>query len=70
MAYSGQKVAFDAVEFMERKVGLSQFIHLAVEVAVDLPKGLLHGHQVMEHPVEGVRKLFEFVAGLNLTSDM
>ena len=30
---------------------------------------LLHGDQVVEHPVEGVRELLELVAGLDLAAD-
>ena len=65
-----RKSLFEPVHLEEGHVRLGQLVDLAVEVAVDLAQLLLHGDQVMKHPVERVRKLFELVAGLDLAADV
>ena len=70
VAHRRQEVALEPVHLEERHVGLRQLVDLAVEVVVDLAELLLHGDQVVEHPVEGVRELLELVAGLDLAADV
>ena len=69
VAHGRQEVALEPVHLEEGQVGLGQLVDLAVEVVVDLAQLLLHGDQVVEHPVEGVRELLELVAGLDLAAD-
>ena len=70
VAHGRQEVALQAVHLEEGQVGLGQLVDLAVEVVVDLAQLLLHGDQVMKHAVEGMRELFELVAGLDLAADV
>ena len=70
MAHGGQEVALQPVHLEQGEVRLRQLVDLAVEVAVDLAQLLLHGDQVVEHPVEGVRELLELVTGLDLAADV
>ena len=70
VAHRGQEVALEPVHLEEGHVGLGQLVDLAVEVVVHLAQLLLHGDQVVEHPVEGVRELLELVAGLDLAADV
>ncbi len=69
VAHRRQEVALEPVHLEEGHVGLRQLVDLAVEVVVDLAQLLLHGDQVVEHAVEGVRELLELVAGLDLAAD-
>ena len=69
MAHRGQEVALEPVHLEQGEVRLRQLVDLAVEVVVDGSEFLLHGHEVVEHPVEGVRQLLELVAGLDLGAD-
>ena len=69
VAHRRQEVALEPVHLEQGHVGLRQLVDLAVEVVVDLAELLLHGDEVMEHPVERVRELLELVAGLDLAAD-
>ncbi len=65
VAHRGQEVALDPVHLIEGHVGLGKLVDLQVEVTIHVAKLLLHGDEVVEHPVEGVGKLLELVAGLD-----
>jgi hypothetical protein len=69
VAHGRQEVALEPVHLEEGHVGLRQLVDLAIQVVVHVAELLLHGHQVVEHPVEGVRELLELVAGLDLAAD-
>ena len=70
MAHRGQEVALEAVRFVQGQVGLGQFVHLAVEVGVDLAQLILHVDEVAEHAIESMAQILEFVAGLDLAADV
>ena len=69
VAHRRQEVALEPVHLEEREVGLRQLIDLAVQVVVHLSEFLLHGDEVVDHPIECVGKLLEFVAGLDLAAN-
>ena len=70
MAHGGQEVALDLVEFVKCQVGLGQFVDLLIQVTIHISQFLLHGHQVMQHPVERVREFFKLVTGVNLAANI
>ena len=63
VAHRGQEVALEAVHLVELHIHLGQFVHLDVEVGVDLAQFILDRDQVQEHAVEGHAQGFELVAG-------
>ena len=69
VAHGRQEVALEAIHLEESQVGLGQLVDLLVQVVVHLAQRLLHGNQVVKHAVERVRKLLEFVAGLDLAAN-
>ena len=69
MAHGRQKIALEAIHLEKSQVGLGELVDFLVEVVVHLAQRLLHGDQVVKHPVEGVRKLLEFVAGFDLAAN-
>ena len=66
VAHGGQKVALQAVHFVEPHVGLGQFVDLDVQIVVDVLQLFLAGGQLAQHAVEGRGQLLEFVAGVNV----
>ena len=62
VAHRGEEIALQAVHLKQGHIGLGQLVDLAVEVAIDLTQLLLHRDQIVQHAVEGMRKLLEFVA--------
>ena len=66
VAHSRQKIALQAVHFVQGHVGLRQLIDLAIEIGVHVPQFFLYGHQVPQHAVECAAQFLEFIAGLNI----
>ena len=66
MAHRRQEFILDVVQLVQPQVDASQFIDLAVEVAVHAAQLFLHGHQMPQHSIEGVTELLEFVAGADI----
>ena len=70
VTHGRQEVALEAIRFVERHVGVSQFVDLAIQVGIQALIAFLHAHQVAEHPVEGVAQIFKFVARLNFRTNV
>ncbi len=65
VAHGRQKIALQAIHFVQPHVRLRQFIHLLVQLGVGMLQLVLRAHQMPHHFVERHGHIFEFVGRVN-----
>jgi len=70
MAHGRQEVALEAVHLEKGHVRLRELVDLAVEVGVDVAELVLHGDEIVEHPLNACESFLELVAGLDLAANV